>query len=390
MTITGIDLDLMFCTGSGFNDTIEANIPFTGDTPVLTEVKRCERENEIKKYKLTRETIDSFLALIEKYGITDRIGKEPSVPKTASGGDMMSACFLTLYFDDGTKGRITFREVPEETGREAAFAFRRLFFDSAKDEALISSEFVYPTLKECREIKEEHGPVTAIETGSFTMGMMYGSNETYTQLIEKVEGKEGTVRVTIKRQRGNDPEETNSKEICSDIFSKVQEISDRENLPCWFYVAKDPSLPVDNSMRPMDYSASGWLNIYYDDSLITGFPKVKRTIGETACELGGKEVDKALTALINECVAASGAKVDMTPPPFPGKIAMADPNAMPINTLGMMQTMQIGMMAGVQAGMQTPSETKEPPAESGGPWDCSCGAKGLTGKFCSECGYPRP
>ena len=388
MTITGIELNLMFCTGSGYNNTIEANIPFTGESLVLTGVKRSEKENEIKKYKLTGKTIDGFLALIEKYGITDWIGKEPSVPKAAAGGDMMSAVFLTLNFEDGNKSRITFREVPEETGREAAFAFRRLFFDSTKDDNLISEEFFYPTLNECREIKEEHGPVIAVETGSFTMGMMYGSNETYTQLIEKT--GEGTVRVTIKRQRGNDPEETNSKEISSDIFSKVQEISDKENLPCWFYAAKDPSIPVDYSMRPTDYSASGWLNIYYDDSLITGFPKVKRTIGETACDLGGKEVDRAITALINECVAASGAKVDMTPLPFPGKIAMADPNAMPAGSLGIMQTMQMGMMAGVQAGMVTPSETKEPPTGDGGPWDCSCGAKGLTGKFCSECGSPRP
>ena len=388
MAITGIELNLMFCTGSGYNNTIEANIPFTGDPLVLTEVKRAERENEIKKYKLTRETIDGFLALIEKYGITDWIGEEPAAPKSAAGGDMMSAVFLTLDFDDGSKALITFREVPDETGHEAAFAFRKLFFDSIKDENLISEESIYPTLNECREIKEEHGPVIAVETGSFTMGMMYGSNETYTQLIEKT--GEGTVRVTIKRQRGNNPEESNSKEISSDIFSKVQEISEKENLPCWYYAAKDPSIPVDHSMMPMDYSASGWLNIYYDDNLITGFPKVKRTIGETACDLGGKEVDRAITALINECVAASGAKVDMTPPPFPGKIAMADPNAMTSGALGIMQTMQMGMMSGIQAGMGTPAETKEPPAGDSGPWDCSCGAKGLTGKFCSECGYPRP
>ena len=26
----------------------------------------------------------------------------------------------------------------------------------------------------------------------------------------------------------------------------------------------------------------------------------------------------------------------------------------------------------------------------GGTWDCACGQKGLTGKFCPECGTPRP
>ena len=30
---------------------------------------------------------------------------------------------------------------------------------------------------------------------------------------------------------------------------------------------------------------------------------------------------------------------------------------------------------------------KPAPAET---WDCACGVKGLTGKFCPECGSPRP
>lgn len=382
MTITGIELIIMFCGGSGFNHNTEADIPLSGEDLVITEVRRDETETAVKKYKLSAETAAGFAALIDKYGITGWLGKTPAAPKAIGTADTMTNCVLTLKFDDGSTGRITFREVPEEAGKEAAFAFRKLYFDSASSEKLISEETLYPSLKECREIEEEHGPVTAIETGSFTMGMMYGSNETYTQLIEKVEGKEGTVRVTIKRQRGNDPEQTSSKEIRSDIFSKVQEISDKENLPCWHYASKDPSVPVDTSMRPMDYSASGWLNLYYDDTLITGFPKVKRTIGETACSQGGKEVDRALTALVNECVEASGLKTVPADPLIQANPVTADPNAMP--------SLALGMMAGMMAGMQIPNETKEPPADNGGPWDCSCGAKGITGKFCSECGNPRP
>ena len=382
MTITGIVLNLMYCSGSGFDHRTEAAIPLSGEDLVITEIKRQEYETEVRKYKLSPETVAEFTALIDKYGITGWTGKTPTAPKTYGNAGSMTSCVLTLNFDDGSNSLITFREVSEQTGKEAVFAFRKLYSDTAVSENLISEETVYPKLKECREIEEEHGPVTAIETGSFTMGMMYGSNETYTQLVEKIEGKEGTVRVTIKRQRGNAPEQTSSKEIRSDIFSKVQEISDKENLPCWHYASKDPSVPVDTSMKPMDYSASGWLNLYYDDTLINGFPKVKRTIGETACSQGGKEVDRALTALVNECVEASGLKTVPADPLIQANPVTADPNAMP--------PLALGMMAGIMAGMQIPNETKEPPADNGGPWDCSCGAKGVTGKFCSECGNPRP
>ena len=95
-------------------------------------------------------------------------------------------------------------------------------------------------------------------------------------------------------------------------------------------------------MMPMDYSASSSLTIIYDDSLLTGCPGIRRTIGETACEMGGTEVDKAICELIRECVTNSGAHIE---------VSTVNPD---------------------------------------GTWDCKCGTKGLTGKFCSECGYPRP
>lgn len=367
MAVTGLYYkQITVSTVSDF--AFEGLIPFEGEDLVMTKISRNNHSTEISKYKLPQDTIDQFRALIEKYNVTDWAGKTPSAPAIIPGERTGIAYFLTLIFDDGTSSEITFRET--ENGKEAADEFRRLFFGTAIKENMISFEEVYPNLKDCREIKENHGPVVAVETGSFSCGMMAGSSEQYTQTVEKIEGKEGTVRVTVKVKRGDNPEQTCSKETVSDIFSKVQELSDKENLPGWNYACLNPEVPIDYSMRPTDYTCSGWLNIYYDDSLITGCPRIKRTIGEMACKLGGKEVDRIITEMINECVAKSGAKIDLSNdnPYLAG--------FQPFECLGMKNV--VGMT------MEQLCTAQE------GSWTCRmCGTKDLKGNFCSECGASR-
>lgn len=47
--------------------------------------------------------------------------------------------------------------------------------------------------------------------------------------------------------------------------------------------------------------------------------------------------------------------------------------------------------AGVAQAAQQPVRTAQPaPAPAADGWDCACGAKGNTGKFCAECGAPKP
>ena len=364
MVITGINFRHMVLSPvSDF--TFEGIIPFEGEDKIMTKISRNSHSTEITKYRLTQETVDQFRALIEKYNVTDWTDKTPAAPKINDGSHPALAHFLTLNFEDGTSAELTFRET--ENGSEAAGEFRKLFITTACKENSISFEEIYPNLKECREIKETHGPVAAVETGHFSSGMMMGSNEQYSQTVEKIEGKDGTVRVTIKRKRGDNPEQTCSKEIESDIFSKVQEISDRENLPSWNYVCKDPNIPVDYSMIPTDYTSNSWLNIYYDDSLITGCPRIKRTIGKTARELGGEKVDDEITALINECVTKSGAKVELS-----------NDNPYIAGTQPLANTGFWGMKA------------LEDLVAQNQVWTCkACNSTGQTGRFCSECGSPR-
>lgn len=389
MTITGINY--RFTIFSLMMDhTSEAEIPLAGDDLVMTETIRETYQTLIKKFPLSEDTVARYLGLIDKYGITGWVGKTPAAPVVYDDTNTHTISFLTLKFDDGSSADITFREADAETGKEAAEEFRKLFFDAARDDKKISEETIYPDLKACRNIKEEHGPVVAVETGSSSSGMMMGSNESYYQTVEKIKDKEGYVLVTVKRKRGNGPEVISTEETASDILARVNEISVKENLPGWNYACADPKIPVDTSMIPTDYSSSGWLNIYYDDSLITGCPRAKRTIGEKACKMGGKDVDKTITGMINECVAKSGAKTEL-----PEINPFMDPNMPPFSTAPnpMMGYIGMGMAMGAGAGMDT-SNTAATLSESvsnpDGSWDCSCGNKGITGKFCPECGQRRP
>ena len=145
-------------------------------------------------------------------------------------------------------------------------------------------------------------------------------------------------------------------------------------------------------MMPTDFSSNTWLNIYYDDSLISGCPRVKRTIGEKACSMGGADVNEALRKLIIECIAKSGVTVEMP------QLTLFDmSNGMPVTANpqpGPNAFMGMGMAAFATM-PQTPdtaANTQEDKAGTENPdgtWDCKCGSKKLTGKFCCECGSPR-
>ena len=385
MNITGINFKSTMISISEdhtFDHTSEWDMPFEGDDLVITEIVREEIHTKICKYPLDQEIISQFKALIDKYGINDWAGKTPSSPKIIEPGKSGTVRILTLRYDDGTESEITFREVDGNTGNEASSEFSKLLFDLTKDDKKLSEEVTYPTLKECRNFKEKHGPVVAVETSSFSSGMMYNSNVWFTQNIMRIPDKEGFVRVTLKRKQGNLPEQTDTKDVASDIFTKVQEISDRENIPVWNYAAIDPSTPPEYVV--MDYSASSSLSIYYDDSLITGAPKIKRTIGEAACKMGGKEVDQTLTKLINECVSQSGAKIEISSVnPY---LATVSDGAS--GTMTGFMGMGMAMPTGMNAAQQAPADNTSSDA-SGSTWNCKCGQTGLTSKFCPECGNPR-
>ncbi|MBP5261033.1 MAG: hypothetical protein J6Z43_02755 [Clostridiales bacterium] len=382
MNITGITFDFTFFT-STMDSTIRFEIPLTGEGDTVTKINRDSGETKVSRYRLSDETRDKLKEFLSRYGIEDWIGVESALPKVFDGEGCMEVCFLYLKSDDGAVHKITFRE--NDQGKEASVELRKLCFAAAEDDLKISEELLYPTLKECRYIREEHGPVVAVETYFFSCGMMYNSNQTTKQLIEKT--GDGLVRVTIRKKAGNLDEVSESRDnIKSDIFERIQEISDRENIPGWEYACIDPNIPVDRSMMPLDYSSSSSLTVMYDDTLITGAPRIRRTIGESACKLGGAEVDKEISELVRDCVGLADIKLDM-----PGQNLFEMIGSTPA-TVGV--TPSMGPFAGMQqAQMQAMAQTMaQSPSTMGesGEWTCSCGTTGLTAKFCYNCGGPRP
>jgi len=385
MAVTGIRYEFMVISPT-MDHTFEGDIPFSGDEPVITKYDRDSHETSVKRYKLTQETIDQYTSLIAKYGLEDIDIKTQAEPVVFEDGRSHTVSFITLRFDDGSDKKIVFRET-DASCREASEEFRKLFFTVTSDENLISETLEYPTLKQCRAMKEEHGPVVAVETSFFSSGMMYGSNQSTDQLVEKVKGEEGVVRVTVRKKAGNEPEASDSREVRSDILARVQEISDMENLPCWHYACIDPSIPVDRSMMPTDYSSHGSVSIYYDDSLITGCPRVKRTIGESACKMGGKEVYRILSKLVCDCVTESGVDVKMPEVKFQMFSTMGmgqDPSA--VNVFPSLKMAQEAAAKAQAEGGDTALPVQQ---DAQSTWKCKeCGQEGNTGKFCPNCGYP--
>ncbi len=346
--ITGLNICLTFFSSQS-EHSMQAALKLAGDEGVVTKTVRHPFETEKTCYRLRPELKERCRELIERY-VEGKETETEETPKPAEESGMKMAVILTLYPDEGKEETRIFRPGDGGAAKEAAEGFRKLFFDLTRDEDKISSEMLYPKLRECRELKESHGPVCGAEYAYYSSGMMYGSNQTTSKLVEKLDT--GRVRVTIRKQAGNMPEEAESGELDSDIIERIQEISDRENIATWEYACIDPSIEVDRGNIPLDYSRSDSVSVYYDDTAITGAARVKRTIGNAACRMGGQEVFDQIRGLVNDAESQSGIQL-----------------AMP----------QFGPFRNPMA----------PQAAAPGQWLCSCGASN-EGKYCSNCGMKKP
>ncbi|MBR5731942.1 MAG: hypothetical protein IKX80_00700, partial [Lachnospiraceae bacterium] len=119
MDITGINFRFITFNRT-FDHTIEWDLTFTGEDRVITKTVRDSYETKVSTYRLTQETVDGLLALVEQYGIKDWTGKEPAPPRVCDDEHTLASCLMVLRFEDGTEGKITFREASEEAGREAS------------------------------------------------------------------------------------------------------------------------------------------------------------------------------------------------------------------------------------------------------------------------------
>ena len=370
---------------SSFIHTKEVELPLTGDDMIMTVFERDSYNTSVKKYSASTELLKQVRSVIEQYDITGWIGAPSDPPKVIDEERGGTVNMLYIKFANDNEELITFRETPDETGKEAAFALRRIILDSLTEETLISSEEVYPKLSECKKLREEHGPVCKIESRYFSTGMMAFSNLTIVQTIE-MEGPK--LKVTRKEQRGKEPEKIQSAEIDSDIMDRLQTISDTENLPVWNYAAIDPEKMYRND-GIMDYiPPSCDIDIYYDDTPVTGIPRVKCSIGDAVCKLGGKEIYRSISDLIHEAMEKAGLIPESTPPKLSMPLEMAT-SAGWGQFGGMNAAQQAKAAAATGFVSQTSSQVSTGTgASSGTTWTCTCGSVNTT-NFCPNCGGAR-
>ena len=370
---------------SSFIHTKEVELPFADDDIIMTEFERDSYNSTVKKYSASPELLKQVRSILEQYDITGWIGTPPAPPKVIDEDRGGTVNMLYIKFANDNEELITFRETPDETGKEAAFALRRLILDSLTEENLISSEEVYPKLSECKKLREEHGPVCKIESRYFSIGMMAFSNLTIVQTIE-MEGPK--LKVTRKEQRGKEPETIQSAEIDSDILDRIQAISDAENLPVWNYAAIDPEKMYRND-GIMDYiPPSCDIDIYYDDTPVTGIPRVKCSIGDAVCKLGGKEIYRSISDLIHEAMEKAGLIPETTPPKLSMPLEMTTSAGW-----GLFEGMNAALQAQAAAATGFVSQTSSQVstgigASSGTTWTCTCGSVNTT-NFCPNCGGAR-
>ena len=370
---------------STFVHTREVDFPLAGNDIIMTEFERDSYDSTVKKYSASPEVLDQVRSILEQYDITGWIGKPSAPPKLIDEDRGGTVNLLYIRFKDDNEELITFRETPDETGREAAFALRRLILDSLTDENLISSEKVYPKLSECKKLREEHGPVCCVESRYFSTGMMAFSNLTIVQTIEMAGPK---LKITRKEQRGKEPEKVSCAEIDSDILDRIQAISDVENLPVWNYAAIDPDKLYRND-GIMDYvPPSCDIDIYYDDTPVTGIRRVKCSIGDAVCKLGGKEIYASISDLIHEAMEKAGLIQETAPPKLDMPMGMATSAGWgPFGGMNAALQAQAAAASGFVSQSSSQSTVGTAPANNG-TWTCTCGSVNTT-NFCPNCGGAR-
>ncbi|MCR4793188.1 MAG: hypothetical protein K5871_10580 [Lachnospiraceae bacterium] len=373
---------------SSFIHTKDIEIPFAGDDIVITESERDIHDSSVKKYSASAELADQVRSVFEQYDITGWPGKPSALPKVIDEDRGGTINLLFIRFSDDCEELVTFRETPDETSREAGMTLRRLILDSLKEENLLSAETVYPKLSECKKIHEEHGPICRIESHYFSTGMMAFSNLTIDVTIEAA--GPGIIKVTRREQRGNEPEQIKSAETDSDIMDRLQAISDEENLPVWTYVAIDPEKFCRNDGMMDYFPPSCDITIYYDDTLVTGISKVRCSIGDAVCRLGGREVYGRISDLIAEATEKAGLIQESAPPKMAMPMEMATATAWgPFGgmNLAAMAAQQKATVAGFV--LQTPTQGNADAATAtGSSWTCTCGSVNTT-RFCPNCGGAR-
>ncbi len=228
----------------------------------------------------------------------------------------------------------------------------------------------YPTLKEVRSLRETHGPLIAVNWVYHASGMMMGDVSSDELDLRRNDGK---LQLTHRKMDAYCPIIISIYEAEESLLEQLQQISDRENLPAWDHLKVDP----DQRLMVLDFSSSSSIRLVYDDSLIGSIPHFQSNIDREAVnQQGGDDVYDEIVSLLRAACREENLKERRK------ETNPHAPHGAPW----------------VKKKTNRPEKPDKPEKKAGeheisedGSWTCGkCGARGNTGKFCCECGYPGP
>ena len=215
--------------------------------------------------------------------------------------------------------------------------------------------------------KEEHGELVSVSYSSSSSGMMMNSNTLFSLMLER-EGEHA--KLTVREKQSGGGTETSVYKAELSLFDKLREIIDRENVAAW------SQLKYVELFQMTDYSSSEGLTLIFDDQSLGGNPRVWKNIDcKAADQQGRRDVISEIRAILA----------------VEGRGELISKSSQPASVMGVMGfTMGAGAPVGMM-GMGMAAAMMAQSAESSGTWLCPhCGENKNKGKFCMECGSPRP
>lgn len=268
----------------------------------------------------------------------------------------------------------------------------------------------FPTLEQVRQMNVRHGKPTAFESSSSSHGMMAFSGTHNTLTLKEADGQFVILHVHSTDMDGR-TETLYSAD--AEIMQKLTEITDRENLYAWTELRIDPN----DEHRPVpvyDFSYSAGFCIITDDRYANRF----YINCETARFYGGGSVIDEVTDLMNSYLTDERKLSEKSFPPTDPRVIELKKSffKMPMSADPPKPDTMAALIGGwkcpecnaegntgkfcVNCGTPRPEQTAqpEPPSEpesewkyDGGEWKCpKCNGEGNTGKFCLNCGSWRP
>ena len=221
---------------------------------------------------------------------------------------------------------------------------------------------------------ETHGPVISISTSYSSHGMAMNSGSSGSESV--IWKEDGTV--LIERTNSSYEKETCEKYIAgSEAAAKLRAYVAESRIA---EMAQIRSIPFPFAMT--DYSSSSYMTFTFDDSDVSGEKCVTRRIDRSSFWQVQTKVISKIDELIKECVTTDEC-IENT--------IKETGNTNPVTGMGFMGLGMMGVSDPAPAAPAVPSAPSSPaaPSSPGSSWKCSCGKENF-GKFCANCGTPKP